>query len=342
MRRLFTAASAATLLACSFFLSTATARAETFAPINATAQTKSLGRGVNVLGYDPVWRDPAKARFTPRHFKLIHEAGFQTVRIVLQSFEFIDDQGRFDPQWLATLDIMVKAALEQKLNVILDEHDFLICAKELATCKTKLHAFWSQIAPRYKDAPNRVLFEILNEPHDALTDEAWNALAQETLTLIRSSNPERNIIIGGARWNGMEGLPALKLPEQDKHIIVTFHYYHPMAFTHQGAPWADKEIERLSNIAWGNEADYALLNKELDTVKAWSDANGRPIFLGEFGAYEKAPMQYRVTWDAAVARAAEARGFAWAYWQFDPDFILYDISNDKWVEPILGALIPKN
>lgn len=319
----------------------AISHAEPFNPIDAAAQTKDLGRGVNVLGYDPVWSDPAKARFTTRHFKLIHEAGFQNVRIVLQSFDYINDKGQLDPQWLATLDTMVKAALDQGLIVILDEHDFLLCGKDLATCKTKLNAFWSQIAPRYKDAPNRVLFEILNEPHGALTDDIWNEVMLQTLALIRTTNPERNVIIGGGHWNGFDTLQTLKLPENDRHIIATFHYYRPMPFTHQGAPWADKEITALSNVTWGTEADYAALNKEFDSVKAWGDAHGRPILLGEFGAYEKAPQEYRVIWDRAVVKAAEARGFAWSYWQFDPDFTLYDIANDKWVEPILGALIPK-
>jgi len=42
-----------------------------------------------------------------------------------------------------------------------------------------------------------------------------------------------------------------------------------------------------------------------------------------------------------VARAAEKRGWAWSYWQFDRDFIVYDIDEDQWVEPIRDALIPK-
>ena len=40
-----------------------------------------------------------------------------------------------------------------------------------------------------------------------------------------------------------------------------------------------------------------------------------------------------------VARTAEASGWSWAYWQFDSDFILYDMKRDGWVEPILAALV---
>jgi endoglucanase len=41
---------------------------------------------------------------------------------------------------------------------------------------------------------------------------------------------------------------------------------------------------------------------------------------------------------AAIARTAESLGWSWAYWQFDSDFILYDIDKEQWVDPILEAL----
>jgi endoglucanase len=51
-------------------------------------------------------------------------------------------------------------------------------------------------------------------------------------------------------------------------------------------------------------------------------------------------MESRVRYISSIARAAERQGWSWAYWQFDSDFILYDMQRDAWVEPILGALIP--
>jgi len=313
---------------------------QSFVPIDAFAQNQAMMRGLNVLGYDPVWNNPAKARFQPRHFKIIRDAGFSTVRIVLQSFDHMDDTNRLDAEWLKTLDAMVAAAMSNGLNVILDEHDWELCGKDAAACRVKLNAFWSQIAPRYKDASNNVIFEILNEPKGAMTPELWNAQMRESLAIIRASNPTRNVIIGPSFWNGFEHLSDLELPAEDRHIIVTFHYYHPLNFTHQGAPWAPPEVRNLSGVTWGSDADYALLNKEFDIVKVWSDTHQRPILLGEFGAYDKAAMKYRAKWDGDIARAAEARGFSWAYWQFDPDFRVYDFRKKSWVGPILHALIP--
>ncbi|MDE2183934.1 MAG: glycoside hydrolase family 5 protein [Alphaproteobacteria bacterium] len=312
---------------------------EAFTPIDAVAQNAAMARGINVLAGDPGWNDPGLARFKARYFRTIRDAGFSTVRIVMNSFEHMDSSNTLDPHWVAFLDKMVEAALTAGLTVDLDEHDFMLCGNDPDNCRVKLDAFWSQIAPRYKDAPNRLIFEMLNEPHGKLTAALWNAQLKETLAIIRASNPARNVIIGPANWNGLEELPNLELPD-DPHIIVTFHYYHPFHFTHQGTTWNGPEIQALHDVRWGTQADEAAMNGEFDTVKAWAAAHNRPIFLGEFGAFETAPLPDRYTWTAAVARGAEAHGFSWAYWQFDHDFVAYDIDKEQWVEPILAALIP--
>ena len=66
------------------------------------------------------------------------------------------------------------------------------------------------------------------------------------------------------------------------------------------------------------------------------------LTLGEFGAYDKAEMPSRVRYVGFVAREAEKRGWSWAYWQFDNDFILYDVPAKHWIEPIRDALIPRS
>lgn len=130
------------------------------------------------------------------------------------------------------------------------------------------------------------------------------------------------------------------MPDNDRNIIVTVHYYVPMDFTHQGAAWADRK-DKLGVDWLGTEKEREVLDRDFDKATAWAKEHNRPIFLGEFGAYDKGTMESRARWTSAVARAAEARGWSWAYWQFDSDFILYDIPGDKWIEPIRDALVPK-
>lgn len=308
---------------------------------DAFSQNERLGRGVNVIGYDPLWRSCAEARMQDRHFRLIKEAGFDHVRINLHPFKFMGDAPDYaiNPAWLETLDWAVAQALGNDLVAILDMHEFTAMARDFAGLKAKYLAVWEQLAPRYQDAPDTVFFELLNEPNGELTVALWNAFLVEPYDIVRRTNPDRTLIIGPAFWNGIDYIEDLKLPEADRNIIVTVHYYHPMPFTHQGASWS--EFRDRSNVTWlGTPEEQQAIARDLGTVQAWAEKEQRPIYLGEFGAYEKADMASRARYTAAIARRAEHLGWSWGYWQFDSDFVVYDIDQDAWVTPILNALIP--
>jgi endoglucanase len=249
--------------------------------------------------------------------------------------------GELDRKWFERVDWVVDRASKAGLAVILDEHDFNPCSEDPAMCRTALARFWKQVAPRYSAAPASVMFELLNEPHAKLDAAAWNDLLVELLGIVRTTNPTRTVVIGPTAWNNMDALPTLRLPEGDRNILVTFHYYEPFRFTHQGASWTD--MVGVKGITWGSDADRARLAGDFAKVADWSRKSGRPILLGEFGAYDKGgtPANLRAAYTAAVAREAEKNGFSWAYWQFDSDFVLWDMAQDRWVEPIRDALIPR-
>src|SRR3954453_11965569 len=258
------------------------------APAAAALKTtdQPFRRGVNVLGYDPYWTEIAKRRFQWRHFGEIRRAGFDFVRVNLQAFKHMDAQNRLGSLCVAKLDDVLREAQKAGLGVILDEHDFNPCSENVETCRVRLSAFWSQVAPRYASAPRSVALELLNEPHDKLDAAAWNALIPHLLAIVRQSNPTRIVVVGPTSWNALRELPNLKLPD-DPNLLVTFHYYDPFHFTHQGATWAGEEVKGLHGITWGSPADRAAVAADFDKVAAWSKANNRPILLGEFGVYNK-------------------------------------------------------
>jgi len=306
-------------------------------------QNQRLGRGVNVIGYDPIWKSRRAGRMQAKHFRLIREAGFNHVRINLHPFRFM--QGAPDyaihPSWLETLDWAVAQCQENGLLAILDLHEFTAMAENPAGLKPKLTAVWKHLGARYQNAPESVLFEILNEPNKKLTPELWNDYLKEPLEIIRGTNPVRTVIVGPAFWNGIDYLHQLELPESDRHLIVTVHYYHPMSFTHQGASWA-AEHRHKKGIRWlGSEEEKQAIQRDFAGVQTWAKEHARPIYLGEFGAYDKADMDSRARYTSFMARQAESLGWSWGYWQFDSDFVVYDIDQDQWVEPIRAALIPK-
>ena len=222
--------------------------------------------------------------------------------------------------------------------VIVDFHEHEAMGKDPLGNKSKFLAMWGQIARHCKDYPNEVLFEIANEPN--MKPSLWKEIHSEAYEIIRKSNPERTLLIGPVYGNQIKYLPDLVLPENDRNIIVPIHYYSPIQFTHQGAPWSVKNKD-LSGIEWtGKESETQAVNADFDMAQEWAKIHDRPLTLGEFGAYEKGDMASRVRWTSYIARQAEARKWSWSYWQFDSDFIVYDINKSEWVKPIFRALIP--
>jgi len=315
-------------------------KAAVFPAVGAMDQVKKMARGLNIIAYDPLWKDFSKARLQESHFRRMRDGGFQTVRVNLDAFSHMNADNRLSAAWFKTLDWAVNAAVANDLTVILDEHNATDCGRDVCACKPKLMAFWEQVAEHYKDAPASVVFEILNEPNGQMTPGLWNEWAREALAIIRKSNPTRNAVIGPGDWNGIEALQQLELPEDDRHIIVTVHYYRPWAFTHQGAPWSSKKVANLSGVKWGSKKEKRRVDADFAGVQRWAKDAGRPILLGEFGAYDKAEMESRVRYTSYLARAAESLGWCWTYWQFDFDFIAWDMAKDDWVAPIHSALVP--
>ncbi|MEM2961086.1 MAG: glycoside hydrolase family 5 protein [Candidatus Bathyarchaeia archaeon] len=304
-------------------------------------QNRRLGRGMNILGYDPVWKSRSKARMRDKHFRLIKEAGFNSVRIPLHPFRdaAIDERHRIVETWFETLDWAVEQSLSNGLMVILDLHEFRAMGEDPIGNRERFLATWKQIGERYKDLSSEVIFEILNEPNRNMTPELWNRFHSEAMLIIRETNPHRTVIIGPGNWNDINYLDKLELPEKDRNIIVTIHYYRPMEFTHQGTDWTSYRDK--VGIEWkGTAEERQTIMKDFQKAQAWADRNDRPLFLGEFGAYDKADMNSRVRYISFVARQAEKLGWSWAYWQFDSDFIAYDIPHDRWIDPIRDALVP--
>jgi endoglucanase len=307
--------------------------------VDPFVQNQKLGRGVNIIGYDPLWRSRDQARFKTGYFRMIKDAGFNNVRINLSPFRRMNqgNDGALPASWWETLDWAVTNALQSGLMPILDLHEFTVMGNDPEANKPKFLAFWRQVSDRFRDAPDTVLFEILNEPNKKLTPELWNQYAQEALAIIRKTNPTRTVIVGPAGWNGIGQLAELKLPEDDRNIIVTVHYYSPMDFTHQGASWAGRKDK--FGVEWqGTDAEKAAVEKDFAKAQTWAKEHSRPLFLGEFGVYDKAPMESRVRYLTFVVGTAQKLGWSWAYWQFDSDFVLYDVKNDKWIEPVRDAL----
>jgi len=302
------------------------------------APASQLGRGINLgnkleAPSEGEWGTPVEAWM----LTTITQGGFATVRIPTRwsAHAAASPPYAVDPAFLDRVTWVVDQALSAGLMVVLNVHHYEEIFSDPHGQRDRFLALWQQIATHFRDYPDALVFEVLNEPNTNLTPDLWNEFLVDALAVIRQNNPERYVMIGTAEWGGIGAMNRLQLPD-DGRLIFTFHYYEPFAFTHQGAEWVSGSDAWLGTT-WGTPRDSAAVRSDFDAVAAWALQHGVPVFMGEFGAYSRATMDDRVAWTAFVTREAERRGFSWAYWEFDAGFGAF--TSGHWNE-LHQALIP--
>ena len=316
--------------------------AESSAAPDPFEQNKLLARTIN-LGNALEAPSPGAwgVDLKKEYFTLIKKAGFAAVRIPVRWSAYAQENPPFkiSDEFFATVDRAIDLSLENDLAVVLNMHHYEEIFDGPEKHKDRFISLWRQISERYKNLPGHVIFELLNEPHHNLSAELWEKMFNETIPVIRQTNPHRTLMIGPDYWNNVNALESLNLPEKDQNIIATFHYYLPFHFTHQGASWVKNSGPWLGLTWVATEEQKTALDADLDKAVAWAEKNNRPLFLGEFGAYSKADMGSRIIWTNYVARGCEKRNISWAYWEFCAGFGVYDRGKKEWRKPLLDALI---
>jgi endoglucanase len=308
------------------------------------AQQRRLGRGLNMGNCLEAPSEGAwGVRIREGDFANIRRAGFDSVRIPVRWSAHAGKEPPFaiDPAFASRVESVVRDALASGLAVVLNVHHYEELDKEPLAHRARLVGIWRQVSERYRGFPGELQFEVYNEPHGAHTPEIWNETLGLALAEIRRHHPVRAVHVGGVEWSQAHTLAKLRLPADDRHLIGHFHCYAPFAFTHQGAEWVSDTAKWIGRGWQGTESERAEVAKVLDTAAAWSQATGRPVYLGEFGSYGKhAEMDSRARWTRFVAREAERRGISWAYWEYQAGFGAWDPKARSWRAPLLQALLP--
>jgi len=310
--------------------------------VDPFAQNQQLGRGINLgnaleAPQEGTWG----VRLHEDYFTVIAAAGFQHVRVPIRwnAHALAAPPYTIDPDFFARIDWVVEQSAKNNLLVILDFHHYEEMFSNHRGHTERFLSLWQQIAEHYADAPDTVLFELLNEPHGGLDALAWNEIVPQAIAVIRASNPTRNLIVGPGNWYKVSQISALSLPA-DSHLIVSIHYYEPFHFTHQGAGWVNGSAAWLGTAWEGTNTQRRNVEADLGRAARWGKENGHPIYLGEFGAYSRADMPSRARYTAFVARTAESLGMSWAYWEFGAGFGAYNRGTGAWKGELLWALVP--
>jgi len=344
------------------------------APLDRFEQAQRLGWGVN-LGN--ALEAPTEGEWgvvlEEEYFRLIAEAGFDTVRVPIRWSAHAMDEPPYtiDEAFFQRIDWVIENALSHGLNVVIDIHHYDEFVEVPGTHKERFIAMWRQIASRYGDMPDGLYYELLNEPYGDVMAWMWDAIVADTIAAIRQVDKVHTLVIDGTDWASASGLGELDLPSDESNAICTFHLYEPHLFTHQGAEWDDTFA--TTGIQWPGPPETPLTPvpaaNDTPWIKKWfEDYNtqptyrnpagpgpildqirwavqyaerlGCPLWMSEFGVYDRADLQSRVNWTTFVRQEAEARGIPWAYWEFGAGFGIYDRDAGQWNEELLRALIP--
>lgn len=300
-----------------------------------------LGKGINIGNtYEAMqsWQSP----FDPADLKRIADLGFTHVRLPIRWER--DDRSMstapytIESAFMQAIQSAVDEALKQKLHIILNMHHHDALMANPAGEKARFLSQWEQIAGHFKNYPDSLLFEILNEPHDKLTPALWNDYAESALRVIRRTNPRRCVLLGTAEWGGVGGLRSLEIPD-DPQLILTVHYYNPFQFTHQGASWSEGSDAWLGTQWHGTVFERQAVKEDFKTVIQLAGEKNIPVHVGEFGAYSRADIDSRVRWTRFLARWFEQQSFSWAYWEWNSGFGIYDPQNRRYEQRLVNALV---
>ena len=316
-------------------------------------RAQHLRHGINASQWFAQRRD-YPAEFTDHYIDaqdiaLIAKMGFDHVRLSIDPVPLeMSMRGWPGPAsgFLARLDHVVDAMLANGLAVIVDLHPNDDYKQKMRTDNEDVERFtmlWRKLAAHYADRdPNKVFFEILNEPE--INDSyRWDGIQARVAAAIRQAAPQHTIIAAGGEWSDIWDLLAIE-PLSDGNVIYNFHFYEPHEFTHQGATWSVPWWSYTHDIPYpATESSMQELLKEvpdpvnrydlqkywldgwnahriqlmINNAAAWAHSNHVPIICDEFGALgSHTDPTSRTNWLHDVRTALESDGIGWTMWDY--------------------------
>ncbi len=198
---------------------------------------------------------------------------------------------------------------------------------------------WEKLSTRYGKFHDEVGFELLNEVVNPEYAPKWNALIKRAVALIRKNAPDSTIVYGGVEWNSAATLRLLEEPFDD-NVLYTFHYYEPLLFTHQKAPWVPTISQTMSvpytdDMGWFKEESEKIGHQGMPVVRAKAEKMGvefheemigcaletakernLTLYCGEFGVIDRADPKEAIKWYRDVLDLFEKYNIGYALWSY--------------------------
>jgi endoglucanase len=342
--------------------------------ICANESAFNISRGVNISH----WLSQSQRRgqqrqdyFTKKDVAYIAGLGYDHIRLPIDEEQMWDENGNKENEAFALLNNAIKWSESRHLKVVVDlhilrSHHFNAKDKPLWTDPKAQEHFlllWRDLSSELKKySVGLVAYELMNEPV-ADDHEDWNKLVEKAVKEIRKQEPDRKIVIGSNKWQSVGTFDQLRIPEGDRNIILSFHFYTPMLITHYKASWtgvgkykgpvnypgqivAADDIEGLpadiAGIVKKNNGVYnrKILEKLLEKPLAVAKNYNLPLYCGEWGCLSTTPRKARLQWYKDVRQNLEKHNIAWANWDYKGGFGIVGREGQP-NEEMIRTLIPK-
>ena len=273
----------------------------------------------------------------PELMTMMRDAGFGAIRVPVSWGVHMDASDKVYDEWMNRVNEVVDYVLDAGLYCIINIHHDTGADEELAwlvaspagysAARERYESLWKQIAERFRDYDQRLLFESYNEMLDdgrswcfasmslgydaevaAGAYKAINDYAQSFVDVVRATggnNSVRNLVVntygacnGAGDWNPhlLDPLRNMKMPSDkvNDHIIFQVHSY-PMI---DDLPAMEKEVGKM-----------------LDALETYLVPLGGPVIIGEWGTFSENPTLenycYYARWFVAECKRRGIGTFHW-------------------------------
>ncbi len=273
----------------------------------------------------------------PELMTMMRDAGFGAIRVPVSWGVHMDADGKIYDEWMNRVQEVVDYVLDAGLYCIINVHHDTGADEELAWLvasaegyareRQRFENLWKQIAERFRDYDQRLLFESYNEMLDearswcyasyavgydaAMAAEAYQAIndyAQSFVDVVRATggnNVVRNLVVntygacnGAGNWNPhlQDPLKNMEMPSDkvEDHILFQVHSY-PMI---DDLPAMEREVGQM-----------------LDNLETYLVSQGGPVIVGEWGTFSENPTLenycYYAKWFVSECKRRGIGTFHW-------------------------------
>lgn len=295
----------------------------------------NLGNTLDAPDGETSWGQPET---TEEMIDKIAELGFRTLRLPTSWGKHTSGKPdyKIDKKWLDRVQTIVDWALENDMFVILNSHhdnDYYYPSEENAEEAEKyITAIWSQVAERFKDYDQHLIFEAMNEPRQSGTANEWNfdsrnveclkaakvinSCNQACVNAVRAAggrNTDRYIMVTPYAASPYSALAdEFQLPEDSSNkLLLSIHAYTPYNL----AMNKDLKIREFDD---GCKRD---INDFIDKIYNKFVKNGTYVVIGEMGCTNKSNDEARYEWGKYFVSKARENNMPCVVWDNQHDDI---------------------